>query len=109
MFPQCFWCGILGAKLAQAQAVMTLGQPPTLLVSHQFTVEELRHRPAQCPINQDLARRAGQEVGSPHNLGDAHQGIIHRTRQLIGWNIIGPPHHKITKIPPCHKGLISEI
>ena len=46
-------------------------------------------------LQQDLARRGIEQVGTTHDLGDALRGIVHDHRQLVGPQPVGAAQHEI--------------
>ena len=60
-------------------------------------------------INQNLPRRADQQIRAAHDFGDPHRRIVHDARELICRNIVVPPDHKIAKILSGDKSLFATI
>ena len=53
----------------------------------------------QQPVQVQLPRRGGKQVCPAHHLGDAHAGIIHHHRQLIGKHPVCPAQVEIAAVP----------
>ena len=64
---------------------------------------------AQAPEKQNLPRRRLQQIGPAHNFGDPHRSIVDHNRQLVGRNIIAPPHNEVPKIAPRHHPLRPQM
>jgi len=46
------------------------------------------HRESQGLVEQNLARGGLQQVGSPYNLVDVHERVIHNHGKLIGKDVV---------------------
>lgn len=77
---------------------MTLGQPYSLLILHQRTMEILGLRVSQGSNQQQLARGALEQIGAAHYLGDLHCLIVGYNSQLIRRYVIAPPNQKIGEV-----------
>ena len=98
-----------GAQLPQAQGIMPFRQPNTRGIRHDGTMIKRRRRPTERAIQQQLPRRAHQQIRATHDFRDLHRGIIHHARELIRRHVIRAPHHEIPKIPSRNKLLRTEI
>ena len=58
-----------------------------------------RCRQTQQPVEIELPRGGGQQVGAAHHFGHAHPGIVHHHRQLIGKHPIGTAEVEIAAVP----------
>lgn len=82
----------------QTKGIVPFCQPNTLLVLHQRAMEVFRFRILECANQQQLPRRALQQVGAPNDFGDSHRLIVGYNRKLVGGNVIATPDQKIRKI-----------
>jgi hypothetical protein len=57
-----------------------------------------RRRAAQEAREEDLARRRGQKICAPHDVGDAHCEIVHGHRQLIREDAIAASQDEIPHV-----------
>ena len=73
-----------------SRSVASLSEPSRLAsrrpsgVDGQRDVAEARHGPAEGAVEQDLPRRAGDQVGAADDLVDAHRGVVDDHGELIG-------------------------
>ena len=77
---------------------MPLGQPDPIGVEHERRVEEGRLGQTQCPVQQQLPARRGEEVCASNNLCDAHGSVINNTGQLVARGPVAAEHHEVTKV-----------
>ena len=59
---------------------------------------ELRCRQTQKPIQIELPRRRGKQVGPAHDFGDTHPGVVHHDGQLIRKYAVGAAEVKVTAV-----------
>ena len=76
-----------------------LGQPPPVRCQQQRAVGKTGRLQAQQPVQVQLPRRGGKQVCPAHHLGDAHAGIVHHHRQLIGKHPVCPAQIEVAAIP----------
>ncbi len=63
---------------------MALTQPLLVGSENQRDVRELRNRRTYCAIQQNLLRRIGNVIVTPHHMRDLHLHIVGHDRQLVG-------------------------
>jgi len=83
---------------AQAEGVVSLGQPVALIVGEERAVEESGWRPIEGAIEQELAGGGNEEISAADDFGDAHGVVIHGNGKLIGGEVIVAPDHEVTEI-----------
>jgi hypothetical protein len=66
---------------------VALGQPQPIAADDEWNVHELRGRQLQRPVEQQLARRARQQIVGAHHFGHALGCVVDDDRELVG----GPP------------------
>ena len=72
------------AESGELQRAVALGQATAVGGHGQRDVAESRLGPAERPVEEDLSRRAGHEVGAADDLVDAHRGVVDHDGELIG-------------------------
>ena len=58
----------------------------------------MRRRQAQQPVKIELPRRGGEQVGSPHHLGDTHPGVVHHDGQLVSKHAVGTAEVEVAAV-----------
>jgi len=79
---------------------VTLGQLPVALPHHvrQVPVHRLHVRDAdrqQRPEEDHLPRRGGEQVLPAQDVGDAHEGVVHRVGQRVQRLAVRPDDHEV--------------
>jgi len=79
------------AQVGQGDRPVTLRQARTVRPERQRHVPVGRHGNLQQPRQRDLARRRGEQVNPPDDVGDAIGGVVHDHRELVGEEAVGTP------------------
>ncbi len=109
ILPQFFRCRSLFTQGSQAQTFTPLCEPLAILIHHERTMKKPWCFQSERPIKQKLPRRRKQQIFAPHHLGNFHGRIVHHTGQLIGRNVIVPPHDKIPEIFSGNERFLAKI
>ena len=83
------------AQGGQAGVAVALGEATPVNPNHQGDVYEARRLQTQRLVQQQLARRRGDEVVAADDLGDLLIGIVHDHGQLICGRAGALPHDEI--------------
>jgi len=82
---------------------MAFSETNTILISDQWTMIEQRWLGPERVIEKQLPGSGLEQVLTPDDLGDPHRGVIDHHGEVVGWNVVVPPHDEITKIFPGHE------
>jgi hypothetical protein len=88
--------GASPAQWFQTYALLAFGKAFALFVKYERDMAKGGYGQSQGLIQQDLARRRLQQVGTPYNLVYTHQRIIHNHGKLIGKDAIRATDDEIT-------------
>src|ERR1039458_2280026 len=94
---------------AQAQGIVALGQPATVVIHDQPAVIPEGVVEPKGAVKQNLARGGLQQVGATNHLSNSHGCLAGHAGNLIAWTPATPPDHKISKVLTGHKSLLSQV
>ena len=86
------------AKFPQAGCGISFGEPDTSCIGQKRTVKKRRCGELQGGIEEELAKRGGDQIRAAHHLGDLHSGVIHRARELIARQVVFSPNEEVSEI-----------
>ena len=98
----------MGAQGAQAEGVVAFGQPHAVGVVQQRAMIEPWRGQAERPVDEQLAKRALDEVGAAHDLGDGHFGVVHGAGELVARHVVFAPHEEVAKIAAGYGALFAK-
>jgi hypothetical protein len=86
------------SQFAEAERIVTLCEPYTSVVCHQWRVKERRDLNSKRAIEESLTGGGNKQVGSADDLRDSHGRVIRDHGELIGWNIVVSPDDEVSEI-----------
>jgi hypothetical protein len=60
-------------------------------------VIKLRRRQIERAVEEQLAESREKQVRAAHHFGDAHGGVIHHDRELIGGRVVFAPDEEVAE------------
>ena len=72
-------------------------------------MEEGWGRQLQRAVEEELAGGGEQQIGSAHNLRDAHGRVVRHDRELIGRNIVVAPDDEVAEVASSDECLWAEV
>ena len=86
---------------------MTLGETGAVGAEHEREVGVARDAQAQRARQQDLARRAGEQVIAAEHLADALRVVVDHHGEMVGGTLggpVAPPQHEVIDDPAAGTG-----
>src|ERR1700733_16232509 len=97
------------AQGADAERVVALGEPATVLVGDEGAVKPCRIGKAQCAVEQNLACGGLEQIGASNDFGDMHRGVIDYAGELITRHPIPAPDDEVSEIAAGNESLRAEV
>ena len=93
------------AQLTNAERIVALRKPDSSLIAYKIAMIVVGNLAAESAEQEDLPRSRFQKVSPADDFRDLHRGVIDNDRQLVGRNIVTPPHDEVAEVAPGYKVL----
>ena len=78
------------------------GELGMVFIRNQRAVHIDRHFPAECVVNAVVLRRRGEVLISAHDMGDAHQMVVHHICKIVGRVTVGFDQDHVVELGIIH-------
>ena len=103
------WIAALFTEVAQAQCVVAFGEAGAAFIQHQGAVKESRRGQTERAVEQELAGGGNEQVGTAHDFGDLHRGVIGDAGELVGGHVVVTPDNEIAEVASGDELLRAKI
>ena len=84
-----------GSEVGQRDGAVALGEAGAVGAEHERHVGVGRHRQAEQPRDEHLARRRVEQVVAPHDLLDALVGVVDHDGHVVGADAVVAAQHEV--------------